>query len=51
MAAVSAKRTLSRVVYGSRYDRIPWGQRVYVRPGERLAREIQWRLRIRRAPS
>lgn len=50
MAAVSAKRTLSRVVYGSRYDRIPWGQRVYVRPGERLAREIQWRLRIRRAP-
>ncbi|MFB9678648.1 class I SAM-dependent methyltransferase [Streptosporangium vulgare] len=47
---MSVKRTLSRVVYGSRYDRIPRGQRVYVRPGERIAREIQWRLRIRRAP-
>ncbi|GAA4210455.1 hypothetical protein GCM10022252_78300 [Streptosporangium oxazolinicum] len=50
MGAVSAKRTLSRVVYGSRYDRVPRGQRVYVRPGERIAREIQWRLRIRRTP-
>ncbi|MEU8381857.1 class I SAM-dependent methyltransferase [Streptosporangium sp. NPDC048865] len=37
-------------MYGSRYDQVPWGQRIYVRPGERLAREIQWRLRIRRAP-
>ncbi|MFB9891613.1 class I SAM-dependent methyltransferase [Planobispora takensis] len=39
---------ISRVVYGSRYDRVPWGQRIYVRPGERLAREMQWRMRLRR---
>ncbi|GAT65788.1 type 12 methyltransferase [Planomonospora sphaerica] len=47
MAAV--KRTIYRALYGSRYDRVPWGQRIYVRPGERLAREVQWRLRLRRA--
>ncbi|GAA3447750.1 class I SAM-dependent methyltransferase [Planomonospora venezuelensis] len=47
---VSARRVISRFVYGSRYDGIPWGQRVYVRPGERLAREVQWRMRLRRAP-
>ncbi|GAA2901319.1 hypothetical protein GCM10010517_67130 [Streptosporangium fragile] len=47
---MSVKRAISRVVYGSRYARVPWGQRIYVRPGERLVREFQWRLRLRRAP-
>ena len=47
---VSAKRAVARAVFGSRYDGVPWGQRVYVRPGERYARELQWRLRLRRAP-
>jgi SAM-dependent methyltransferase len=46
----TAKRALARAVYGSRYDRVPWGQRVYVRPGERFVREAQWRLRLQRAP-
>lgn len=45
-----AYRLLSRLVYGSRYDRIPWAQRVYVRPGERLVREAQWQLLTTRAP-
>ncbi|MFS1299307.1 class I SAM-dependent methyltransferase [Streptosporangium longisporum] len=45
-----ARRALSRVVYGSRYDRVPRNHRSYVRPGERLAREVQWRLRIGRTP-
>ncbi|MEU4832175.1 class I SAM-dependent methyltransferase [Streptosporangium sp. NPDC023615] len=45
-----AERALSRVVYGSRYDRVPRNQRSYVRPGERLAREVRWRLRIGRTP-
>lgn len=44
------RRRLANLVYGSRYDRVPWGQRVYVRPGERLAREAQWKWLIRRAP-
>jgi len=46
----SVKRALARAVYGSRYDRIPWGQRVYLRPGEQFARELQWRMRVRKAP-
>ncbi|PZG22505.1 class I SAM-dependent methyltransferase [Nonomuraea aridisoli] len=45
-----AYRWLGRLAYGSRYDRVPWGQRVYVRPGERLVREAQWQWLIRRAP-
>ncbi|TDD51826.1 class I SAM-dependent methyltransferase [Nonomuraea terrae] len=45
-----AYRWLGRLAYGSRYDRVPWGQRVYVRPGERLIREAQWQRLIRRAP-
>ncbi|MGN9844776.1 class I SAM-dependent methyltransferase [Nonomuraea sp. H19] len=44
------RRLLGRLAYGSRYDRVPWGQRVYVRSGERLIREAQWRLLTRRAP-
>ncbi|WP_049564386.1 class I SAM-dependent methyltransferase [Nonomuraea sp. SBT364] len=47
---VSARRLLGRLAYGTRYDRVPWGQRVYVRPGERLIREAQWRWRLRKAP-
>ncbi|WP_113703642.1 class I SAM-dependent methyltransferase [Nonomuraea lactucae] len=45
-----ARRLLRSVFYGSRYDRVPWGQRVYVRPGERLLREAQWWWRVRRTP-
>ncbi|WP_347646754.1 class I SAM-dependent methyltransferase [Nonomuraea sp. B10E15] len=37
-------------MYGKRYNRVPWGQRVYVRPGERLIREVQWKRLIRNAP-
>lgn len=47
---VSARRLLAKLVYGSRYDKVPWAQRVYVRPGERLAREAQWRRLLRRSP-
>ena len=47
---VSAKRAVARAVYGSRYDRVPWEQRVYVRPGERAVRELQWRMRLRASP-
>lgn len=47
---VPARRLLRGLLYGSRYDRVPWGQRVYVRPGERLLREAQWWWRVRRAP-
>ncbi|GEM_PF-6062989 len=44
-----ATRVLGRLVYGTRYDRIPRGQRVYVRPGEWLVRELRWRNRLRTA--
>lgn len=43
------KRLLKRVLYGSRYDRVPWPQRVYLRPGERQVRRIQRAWRHRRA--
>ncbi|GAA2770192.1 hypothetical protein [Nonomuraea dietziae] len=46
---VSVKRTAARMLFGSRYNNVPWGQRVYVRPGERLMREAQWRLKLRSA--
>ncbi|MEO3869115.1 class I SAM-dependent methyltransferase [Nonomuraea sp. B12E4] len=45
-----AHELLGRLAYGSRYNHVPWGQRVYVRPGERLIREARWRLLIRRSP-
>ncbi|NRQ30491.1 class I SAM-dependent methyltransferase [Nonomuraea sp. NN258] len=45
-----AFRLLGKLAYGTRYNKIPWGQRVYVRPGERLVREAQWRWLIQRAP-
>ncbi|RVX43097.1 methyltransferase family protein [Nonomuraea polychroma] len=47
---MSYRRLLGRLAYGSRYDRVPWGQRVYVRPGERLIREAQWKWLTGRAP-
>ncbi|NUT41076.1 MAG: class I SAM-dependent methyltransferase [Thermoactinospora sp.] len=47
---ISPRRTVYRLLYGTRYDKVPWGQRVYVRPGEREVRELQWRLLLRRAP-
>jgi 2-polyprenyl-3-methyl-5-hydroxy-6-metoxy-1,4-benzoquinol methylase len=45
----TAKRVLGRLLYGRRYDRIPQAQRVYVRPAERLIRELSWRRRLRAA--
>jgi SAM-dependent methyltransferase len=47
---MSYRRLLGRLAYGSRYNRVPWGQRVYVRPGERLIREAQWKWLTGRAP-
>ncbi|WP_344862415.1 class I SAM-dependent methyltransferase [Planomonospora alba] len=49
-AIKAVKRVLYRAVYGSRYDDVPWSQRLYVRPGERHVRQALWRLRLRRAP-
>ncbi|AXK34591.1 class I SAM-dependent methyltransferase [Streptomyces armeniacus] len=46
---VTTKRAIARAVYGSRFDHVPWGQRVYLRPGEKAARELQWQMRLRRA--
>jgi SAM-dependent methyltransferase len=51
---MSVKETLKRAAvqaaYGSRYDHVPEPQRVYVRPGEWRARELQHRLLINSAP-
>ncbi|NLU76469.1 class I SAM-dependent methyltransferase [Streptomyces sp. HNM0575] len=47
---VSTTRAIARAVYGSRYNSVPWGQRVYVRPGERTFRELQWRKLLRTSP-
>lgn len=42
---VGFQRTAARVVYGHRYDHVPVGIRVYLRPGDRLVRRAQgsWR--------
>ncbi|MCT2590429.1 class I SAM-dependent methyltransferase [Streptomyces sp. N2-109] len=48
---MTATRAIARAVYGSRFDHVPWAQRVYLRPGEKLARELQWQLRLRRSPA
>lgn len=45
----TAKRVLGRLLYGTRYDAVPQAQRAYVRPGERLLRELGWRRRLRAA--
>jgi SAM-dependent methyltransferase len=37
-------------MYGSRYDKVPQTQRVYIRPGERQMREMQWRRLLRKSP-
>ncbi|WP_070198404.1 class I SAM-dependent methyltransferase [Streptomyces oceani] len=47
---LSAKRAISRAAYGSRFDKVPETQLPYVRPGERLARELQWRSRLQSFP-
>ncbi|MDF5752283.1 class I SAM-dependent methyltransferase [Spongiactinospora sp. TRM90649] len=47
---MSAKQAIARIAFGSRFDAVPWGQRIYVRPGERQARELGWRLLLRRSP-
>lgn len=45
-----AKQLLKRVVYGRRYDHVPWPQQVYLRPGERQIRRWQGAWRARRSP-
>ncbi|WP_181468021.1 class I SAM-dependent methyltransferase [Streptomyces sp. Amel2xB2] len=47
---MSAKRAVARTLYGSRYDSVPWEQRVYIRPGERKIRELQWHRLLRTSP-
>ena len=47
---VSIKRAVARAVYGARYDHVPSEQRVYVRPGERTFRELQWQKLLRTSP-
>jgi SAM-dependent methyltransferase len=47
----SVKKALARAVYGSRYSSVPWAQRVYVRPGEKEVRELQWRMKLRNSPT
>jgi SAM-dependent methyltransferase len=39
------QRSLARILYGHRYDHVPIGVRVYLRPGDRLVRRAQgtWR--------
>lgn len=44
------KRVLKRVLYGKRYDHVPWPQRVYLRPGERQVRRLQRAWRHWRSP-
>ena len=41
----TAKGTAKRLLYGRRYDHVPWPQQVYLRPGERHLRRLQgaWR--------
>lgn len=36
---------MKKLLYGRRYDHVPWPQRVYLRPGERRVRRVQraWR--------
>jgi SAM-dependent methyltransferase len=44
------RRLAKRVLYGNRYDHVPWPQLVYLRPGERQVRRLQraWRHRRHR---
>lgn len=44
----AGKRAVKRVLYGRRYDHVPWPQRVYLRPAERQIRRIQRARRHRR---
>lgn len=39
------RRSVARILYGRRYDHVPAGIRVYLRPGDRLVRQAQgsWR--------
>jgi SAM-dependent methyltransferase len=45
------KRLVKRVLYGRRYDHVPWPQQVYLRPGERHLRRLQGGWRRRRSPT
>jgi SAM-dependent methyltransferase len=45
-----AKQLMKRVVYGRRFDYVPWPQQVYLRPGERHLRRWQGAWRVRRSP-
>ncbi|MPZ26736.1 MAG: methyltransferase domain-containing protein [Micromonosporaceae bacterium] len=46
-----AKRLLKRVLYGRRYDHVPWPQQLYLRPGERQIRRLRGAWRDRGAPT
>jgi SAM-dependent methyltransferase len=39
------RRLLKKIMYGQRYDHVPWPQQVYLRPGERQIRRWQGRWR------
>jgi SAM-dependent methyltransferase len=47
----AAKRLLKRVLYGRRYDHVPWPQQLYLRPGERHLRRLRGAWRDRGAPT
>jgi SAM-dependent methyltransferase len=44
------RRLVKRVLYGHRYDQVPWPQLVYLRPGERQVRRLQRAWRHWRSP-
>jgi len=44
------KRLLKKLLYGRRYEHVPWPQQVYLRPGERQIRRAQRAWRQWRAP-
>jgi SAM-dependent methyltransferase len=45
------KGPLKKLLYGQRYDHVPWPQRVYLRPGERHIRRLQGAWRRWRSPT
>lgn len=48
---VAPKRLAKQLLYGQRYDHVPWPQQVYLRPGERHVRRLQRVWRHLRAPT
>jgi SAM-dependent methyltransferase len=45
------RRLVKKLLYGRRYDHVPWPQQVYLRPGERHLRRLQGAWRRRRSPT